>query len=611
MKNYFQVSKLIFIDIVIIIFISWFSFFVRFEWSMPSIYYNNLAALIILHILISAPLFYKKGLYHFIKEFVSIRDIYNVLKYETISYLVIATVILIFRDFYLFHGFPRSVLVISYILSLLGFSASRIFKRMYSEVFIKKSNGDSKTLIIGAGEAGEQTARLILASKKTPYDLVGFIDDSPKKQNLTIHGIKVIGTRKDLPEIIKNQQIQSAIIAIPSAKSEIIKETIDILKANGVKDIKTLPPLSEIIDGKFSLSDIREIKIEDILGRSVAEFDQDTLKNFIKDKVVLVTGASGSIGSELCFQIAKFQSKLLIALEQDETGLFRIKNKLHEKFPNINLKPIIANIQDKVKIDNIFSVLKPQIVIHAAAYKNVPMMEEASDEAVKTNIFGTLVLAQAAYDNNVEKFILISTDKAINPVSIMGATKRVAELICRYFNKKGKTKYAIVRFVNILDSRGNVIEIFKEKIKNKEPIIVTHPEMRRYFMVTSEAVLLVLQAGAISKGGEIFILDPGKSIKIYDLAREMVKLSGLDLDKDISIIFGKPRPGEKLFEEIATPKEKPTKYKNIFISKPQDFDDVILVEKLEELKKAITKFDNKSEIIKILKELIPDYNRSE
>jgi len=236
------------------------------------------------------------------------------------------------------------------------------------------------------------------------------------------------------------------------------------------------------------------------------------------------------------------------------------------------------------------------------------MMEEAPDEAVKTNIFGTLVLAQAAYENDVEKFILISTDKAINPVSIMGATKRIAELICRYFDKKGKTKYAVVRFVNILDSRGNVIEIFKEKIKNKEPIIVTHPDMKRYFMITSEAVLLVLEAGAISKGGEIFILDPGKPIRIYDLARELVRLSGLEPDKDIPIIFGKPRPGEKIFEEIATPKEQPTKYQNIFISRPQDFDDAVLINKLEELKNVIVEFDNKAKIIKILKELIPDYN---
>lgn len=607
MKPYLKLPVLILADIFIIIFVSWFSFFVRFEWSIPFIYYKNLIALIVLHILISIPLFYKKGFYHFVKEFISIKEAYNIFKYETLSYVVITAIVFLFRDFSIFKGFPRSIVVISYFLNLFALTGIRFSKRFYNEIFKEKKESGLNTLIIGAGKAGEQIARLILDSKKSPYKLIGFIDDDLKKQNLTIHGIKVIGTRKKLPEIIENKEIQSVIIAMPSVESEVLKEIFDILRKNNVKDIKTLPPLSEIINGRVSLSDVREVKIEDVLGRSVVEFDEEALEHFIKNKKVLITGASGSIGSELCYQIAKFQPDLLIALEQDETGLFRIKNKLKERFPNLNFKGVLANIQDVVKINNIFSHYKPQIIVHAAAYKHVIMMEEAPDEAVKTNVFGTLVLARAAYENNVDKFILISTDKAINPVSVMGASKRIAELICGYFNKKRKTRYAVVRFVNILDSRGNVIEIFKEKIKNKEPIVVTHPDMKRYFMITSEAVLLVLQAGAISKGGEIFILDPGKPIRIYDLAKELVKLSGLEPDKDIPIIFGKPRPGEKLFEEIATPKEHPTRYKNIFISKSQEINDEVLINKLEELKKAVSKFDNKSEIVSIFKELIPDY----
>lgn len=363
-------------------------------------------------------------------------------------------------------------------------------------------------------------------------------------------------------------------------------------------------PQKELLEGTEPAA---SLNLKDVLGRPLVEVDRAALGNFIQNKIVLLTGAGGSVGSELSWQIASFRPKILIILGQSETALLRDKNILKERFPNLNLQAVLANIRDKIKIDNLFAHFKPQIVIHAAAYKNIPILEEAPDEAVKTNIFGTLVLARAAYENQAENFVFLSTDKAIKPASVMGTTKRAAEMICLSFNKKGKTKFAIVRLVNILDSQGSVAEIFQGKIQKREAIMVTHPEMKRYFMLRREVAPLVLGAAAISQGGDTFILDPGRPVKIYDLAKKLIKLSGLEVDKDVKIIFDQPRPGESLFEEIATPREESTKYKNIFISRIQDFDDALLTKKIVELEKVIPIFDNKSEIIKILRELVPDY----
>jgi len=344
------------------------------------------------------------------------------------------------------------------------------------------------------------------------------------------------------------------------------------------------------------------------LGREPISLDQRGIENFLKDKKILVTGGAGSIGSELCRQIAKFKPRLLLVLDQDETGIFNISGELRNRFPQLKIVSIIADVRDKIKIEQIFKEFSPEVIFHAAAYKHVPLMEEHPDEAVKNNIFGTKNIADLAIKYGVEKLIFISTDKAVNPTSVMGATKRIGEMICQTLNQKNHTKFISVRFGNVLDSRGSVIPIFKEQIKRGGPVEITHPEMKRYFMVTSEACLLVLQAGTMGKGGEVFVLDMGSPIKILDLAKELIRLSGLEPDKDIPIVYTEPRPGEKLFEELLTAEEGTvaTQNQKIFVANLSKVDEEELNTGLDKLKKAADNGE-KDAIIKTLKELIPNY----
>jgi FlaA1/EpsC-like NDP-sugar epimerase len=359
---------------------------------------------------------------------------------------------------------------------------------------------------------------------------------------------------------------------------------------------------------KVGIGALREIEMEDLLGREAVVLDQRAIKEFIENKKILVTGGAGSIGSEFCRQTAKFNPSLLLILDQDETAIFNISEELKEKFGNLKIVPIIADIQDKTKIDQVFKEFNPNIVFHAAAYKHVPLMEEHPDEAVKNNIFGTKIVADLAVENHIDKFVFISTDKAVNPKSVMGASKRIGEMICQALNKKNSTKFISVRFGNVLNSQGSVIPIFKEQIKNGGPVKVTHPEMTRYFMTTSEACLLVMQAAMMGRGGEVFVLDMGKPVKIKDLAKELIRLSGLEPDKDIAIVYTQPRPGEKIFEEILMAEEgtMSTANKKIFIAKLSGIDEEKLKSGLEKLS-VLAHNRDKSNIIKILKELIPTY----
>jgi len=474
----------------------------------------------------------------------------------------------------------------------------------------KTKRQKERTLIVGAGDAGEQILRSILSSRTNQFQPIGFVDDSPIKQGVLIHGLKVFGKIENIPEIAKEKKIEGIIIALPSAGSSAIKRAVEKGREAGLKKIKIVPPPAEIIDGRVSIRDLKEIQIEDLLGREPVSLDWKTIEKFIQNKKVLVTGAAGSIGSELCRQIAKFEPSSLLALDQDETGIFNLSNEQKRKFPELNFSSLIADIQDKIRIEQIFNKFRPDIIFHAAAYKHVPLMEENPEEAIKNNIFGTLTVARAAIKYGVEKFVLISTDKAVNPSSVMGATKRVGEMLCQTLNQKNGTKFISVRFGNVLDSRGSVIPIFKEQIKRGGPVEVTHPEMKRYFMSVSEAVLLVMEAGAIGQGGEVFVLDMGEMIKIKDLAKELIRLEGLEPDKDIPIVYTEPRPGEKFFEEILTAEEGTvaTQYKKIFRAKLAEVDEEKLNNALEKLKKAVNNADKKK-IIEILKDIVPSYRR--
>jgi len=589
-------------DILIIILAAWFSFLIRFEGQIPAKYLINLYSLIVLALIFSLPLFYWQGLYRFSWSYVSIKELYQIIKATTFASVLIAATLFILRDFEPFSGFPRSIIFINYFLTLLFVSGSRASKRILTESIKQPNKNGKRVLIVGAGSAGEELCRSLVKSKN--YHLVGFIDDDENKQKTTIHGYPVLGKRQDIPKIVKQHNVEEIIIALPSINQKIIKETTEICRKAKINKLKILPSRQDIIEGKISLSHIRDITIEDLLGRDTVSIDTGEIKNFISGKRVLVTGAAGSIGSHLCKEILKFGPKEIIGFDQNETGTFNLEREL--KNAGAIFIPIIGDICDENKIDNIFKKFKPEIVFHAAAYKHVPVMEAHPDEAVKNNIFGTLCVAKTALKYKAEKMVFISTDKAINPSSVMGATKQVGEMICQWMNKQNSTKFCAVRFGNVLDSQGNVVGIFEEQIKKGGPLEITSPEMKRYFMVTSEACLLVMQAGAISQGGEVFVLDMGQPIKVVDLAREMIKLAGYEPDVDIPIVFTHPRPGEKLFEEILASKEMPTKHKKIFVAKLTNFDEEKLIKGLDKLKQA-TEENDREKIISALKELVPSY----
>lgn len=545
------------------------AFLLRFEGRIPLKFVEDLWILILIALAVKVPIFHLQRLYHISWSYVSVRELMSVFKGGFYSSLLLGTALFILRTTPVFIGFPRSILFIDFFLTVTLIGGFRSTKRVYLQ-FVKRFPVEGRrTLIVGAGDAGEQLLRSMLKSGHSDYLPVGFVDDDLAKLSTSIQGIKVLGTRKEIPRLVETYDIEELLIAIPSVSSKVIKETVEIGRKAKVKSMKILPDISEILSGSVGLADVREVRLEDLLGREPVKIDTQEIRSYLKDKTVLVTGAAGSIGSELCRQIAKFQPRKLMMLDHEETGLFKIEREFKEKFPVMERIAILGDIRDEGKMERVFTQHKPEVVFHAAAYKHVRMMKEHPDEAVKNNIFGTRVLGETAITAGAEKFILISTDKAVNPVGVMGMTKRAAEIVVQGLNCRGPTTFSAVRFGNVLGSRGSVIPIFEEQIKRRGPVTVTHPEMRRYFMMTSEAVLLVLQAGAICKGGEIFVLDMGEPVNILDLAREMIRMSGYEPDTDIPITITGPGEDEKLFEDILTAEEgtEATKYEQIFVAK--------------------------------------------
>jgi FlaA1/EpsC-like NDP-sugar epimerase len=436
------------------------------------------------------------------------------------------------------------------------------------------------------------------------------VDDDMSKQGIKIRGVKVLGTREDIPQLIQNNDIEEVLIALPSAHSKEIKEIVELTRnSNSVQSIKILPSIHDLMDGNVTLSDIKEVKLEDLLGRDSVKVDTSAIEKCLKGKCVLVTGAAGSIGSELSRSVLKFSPHSLIVLDIDETEIYLLMNKF--KAYHSNIIPVVGDVRDKKKLDSIIKKYKPQIIFHSAAYKHVPIQEYYPEEAVKTNIMGTKILAELAVQYEVEKFINISTDKAINPTSIMGATKRVGEKLLKAYNTQNITKFMSVRFGNVLGSRGSVIPLFKEQIERGGPVTVTHPEMKRYFMVTSEAVLLVLEASSLGMGGEVFVLDMGDPVKIIDLAKEMIRLSGYETDKDIPIVFTQMRPGEKLFEELLSSEEgvEKTEYDKIFKAKSKNALDVDkFMDDIDQIIYLGNSNGKREEIIALLKKIVPNYH---
>jgi FlaA1/EpsC-like NDP-sugar epimerase len=425
-----------------------------------------------------------------------------------------------------------------------------------------------RLLIVGGGNAGEMLLREIQKTYAHRYLPVAIVDDDARKIGQSIHGVPVLGPLSKVTEIVRLKQAEEILLAIPTATGKDMRRILDLCKPAGVP-IRTIPGIDQVVDGNITVNQIRQVDIEDLLGRDAVTLDQRSLQELFTGRVVMVTGAGGSIGSELCRQIARFKPSQLLLVEQAENALFEINRELHQRFPAVNFVPCIADICDRNRMEAIFERNKPSVVLHAAAHKHVPMMELNPGEAIKNNVGGTRLLADLSHAHGVERFVMISTDKAVNPTSMMGASKRIAEIYVQAMSQRSKTRFVAVRFGNVLGSAGSVLPIFREQIARGGPVTVTHPEMRRYFMTIPEASQLVMQAGAMGRGGEIFVLDMGEPVKIVDLARDLITLSGLKPDIDIEIQFSGMRPGEKLFEELSTAEEASDKtlHPKIFIGR--------------------------------------------
>ena len=466
----------------------------------------------------------------------------------------------------------------------------RILRRAIKYTEISKSHDFKKVLIVGAGAGGALVSNEYKKHPSLGKKVVAFIDDDKQKLGTYVNGVKVYGNRNNIVEVTKAKKIDEIIIAIASIKEGALKEIIESCKDAQVA-VKIMPGVSEMIDGKFSINKIRDVNVEDLLGRESIKLDHEGISDYLEGKVVLVTGGGGSIGSELCRQISKFNPKQLIIFDIYENNAYEIQNEIKRTYPDLDLVTLIGSVRDRQRLSQVYSKYKPNVVFHAAAHKHVPLMEVSPEEAIKNNVVGTFNTAEFANNFGVERFVLISTDKAVNPTNIMGATKRMCEMIIQAFNKVSDTEYVAVRFGNVLGSNGSVIPLFKKQIAAGGPITLTHKDITRYFMTIPEASQLVLQAGAYAEGGEIFVLDMGKPVKIYDLAENLIKLSGYEPHKDIKIEITGLRPGEKLYEELLMNEEglTETKHEKIFIGKPGEFEIDDIARKTEELLNYATK----------------------
>ncbi len=507
-------------------------------------------------------------------------------------------------------------LSITLLTTFLGFGAVlglRILRRIIYEEFEKVETARERrhksrkpVLFVGAGRAGVLAIREISGRGDIDIEVKGFVDDDPQKAGSVIHNVKVLGTSDDIPRLVDELSIDHVVITIAASSRDKILRIVNICDQVPIK-VRIIPGLYEILQGRVSLNAIRDVDIEDLLGREPVQLDTAGLEGFLGGKTVMVTGAGGSIGSELVRQVARFAPKRLLLVERAEPFLFSIEQEMRRHFEAVTIVPLIADVGDKERMSQLFAGFHPDVVLHAAAHKHVPMMEWNPGEAVKNNVLGTLKLGEAAAENGCGTFVLISTDKAVNPTSVMGASKRVAELVVQCLETRYETRFLAVRFGNVLGSTGSVIPIFREQIRRGGPVTVTHPEMTRYFMTIPEAAQLVLQAGAIGNGGEIFILDMGKPVKIVDVARDMIRLSGFRPDEDIEITFTGVRPGEKLFEELGTTEDRveKTRHPKIFVGKIPRMDSTLVREGIQSLARLAHSGDHVA-IRKAFKALIPE-----
>ena len=596
------------VDVLTMIVNSYLSLILRYEGHYSWIneeYIDSIQTYMLINIITTLIIFLVLNLYSSVWTFASIHEVVMIVAACTLS----AAFQALGMQFLMLHV-PRSYYVFYWFFMIATTSTTRFSYRVYSIVkheFGHKKGQRINTIVIGAGEAGSMIVQELKTSRNLNRKVVCIIDDNPSKKGKYLHGIKILGNRNDIVRLAEKLNAQEIILAIPSASSKDTKEILRICNRTTCK-LKVLPGMYQLITEEVSVSKLREVSIEDLLGRDTIDIDVESVYKHINNQVILVTGGGGSIGSELCRQIAAHNPKLLIIFDIYENNAYDIQQELIKKFPSLKLVTLIGSVRNTKRIEDVVERYRPDIIYHAAAHKHVPLMEDSPNEAIKNNVFGTYKTARAADKFGVKRFVLISTDKAVNPTNIMGASKRICEMIIQLFSKYSNTEYVAVRFGNVLGSNGSVIPLFKKQIAAGGPVTVTHPDIIRYFMTIPEAVSLVLQAGAYAKGGEIFVLDMGEPVKIDDLAKNLIRLSGYTLGEDIEIKYTGLRPGEKLYEELLTKEEglKKTDNELIFIGKPIEFDEVHFLSKLEELETAA---NNESYKIKsLVAEIVPSYH---
>lgn len=602
MRSYLLPGLLLIVDVITIIGVALISLLIRFDGYITSHYMHQMVDALPIMVISYIVMLLSMHLYTRIWRYAGMREMVAVLIATTLGAGLFYTGMYVFDK-----SLPRSIYLISWILSTGVIGIGRMVLHYIAMRYGGKQSTDAdmvNTLIIGAGDAGATIAREIERYHKRSRKVIGFIDDDESKFNRLMGGVRILGNRHDIPSIVKENKVKEIIIAMPSVTRNEIRKIMEICSPLKCK-VNTLPGMYQLLDDEVLVSHLHPVSIEDLLERDEVRLDMDIVEHYIRDKVVLVTGAGGSIGSEICRQIMRVGPKQLLLLGHGENSIYLINQELKNIYKDGPIIPIIADIRDKQQLDQIFNQYNPQVVFHAAAHKHVPLMEIQPMAAVLNNIYGTRNVADVAGRHGVERFVMISTDKAVNPTSVMGATKRVAEKVIISMNDTYDTKYITVRFGNVLGSRGSVIPLFKKQIEAGGPVTVTDPEMTRYFMTIPEASQLVLQAGAMGKGGEVFLLDMGEPVKIIDLARNMIRLSGLEPDKDIHIKITGLRPGEKKYEELLTSEEgtNRTNHTKIFEAPLDTVDRDWLIDKIATFDSCETDMD----VIGVLQDIIPTY----
>ncbi len=598
--------KYIILDIILIVFSITLAFLLRFEsfdnrqlLNYYPIIRNHIIQIIVLKIFI----YYIMNIYRSIWQYASIPEMVQIVatsivaNLAMISYLVIMQVTL-----------PRTIILLVLLLDIALMGASRFAFRAKTifQAFLKTQGNFRRVLIVGAGQAGSLVIKEFNQHEELRSKPIALIDDDPTKQGKNISGVRVVGTTKEISEIAKKYDIDEIVIAIPTITKQELQKIYQECQKTECK-VKKVPGIYELINGKVDIKEIKDVEIEDLLGRDEVHLDINAIYSYVYNKTVLITGGGGSIGAELCRQISEYQPKKLVILDISENNIYKILNELRRNFPMLDIIPLVASVRDKQRVKSIFAEYRPHVVFHAAAHKHVPLMEYNPHEAVKNNVFGTFNVVKAADEYDVDRFILISTDKAVNPTNIMGATKRIAEMIIQTYNNQSSTEYTAVRFGNVLGSNGSVVPLFKQQIEEGGPITVTHPDITRYFMTIPEAVQLVIQAGSMAKGGEIFVLDMGDPVKIVDLAENLIRLSGFEPYVDIDISFIGLRPGEKLYEELLLNEEGLSKTENetIYIGKPLDLDFKTLCQQLDQLGNYVEK--DARDLLDKVRKIVPTY----